>query len=220
MNFKQVYSEITTEGKIMIILSVIMILIMLVTYFNTSSETNDEFIGINLVKTQLSPELFLFLENYKKSNQPDEIEYLDDEDLNTNDFFTLKFIETYKYKRFIVVTLADPNNIIRFSNIQLNENLTDEFTINELDMQEISNKKHIKIKIPSLENYYIYGEWHLNIHVYNENKDLTAIISKPLVHQSKLKKIEINAEQILVFPYHIILIILLIITIYMYILKR
>ena len=148
MNFKQVYSEITTEGKIMIILSVIMILIMLVTYFNTSSETNDEFIGINLVKTQLSPELFLFLENYKKSNQPDEIEYLDDEDLNTNDFFTLKFIETYKYKRFIVVTLADPNNIIRFSNIQLNENLTDEFTINELDMQEISNKKHIKIKIP------------------------------------------------------------------------
>ncbi|MCK5660518.1 MAG: hypothetical protein KAH86_04100 [Methanosarcinales archaeon] len=219
MNFKQAYSDITTEGKIMIFLSVVVILLMLFTIVSNLSENNDEFIRINLAKTQLASEHTVFLEK-QRSNQLDEIEYLTGEDLKTKDYFILKFIETYKYKRFIVVILADPNNIMRFSNIPFNENLTDEFTINDLDMQEISNEKHIQIKIPSLENYYIYGEWHLNIYVYNENSELTAIISKPLVHQSSFKKNKINFEQLLAHPFYTMSIILLLVIFIYFLISR
>ena len=122
----------------------------------------------------------ILFESVEKCLQTDEILNKKTHFDYEQNIFILKFLETEKDKRFIIVILIDPNGIIRYSNIPLNENLAENFNISQLLKHDISNKKNIKISIPPHDYNNIYGEWHLNIYLYNEEKELTAIISKPI----------------------------------------
>lgn len=164
-----------------IILIVLTIIILILTYSLIPHEKIGSNPKIILDKTLISQEKLIFLERGKQSIQSDEIEYLDILSYNNKDnIFTLKFIETNPTKRFIVVSLTDPNNIVRFINIPIDETLINEYNLSKLDMQQIYNDMYIKIIIPSLDRYSIYGEWHLKIYLYNAEKELTAVIGEPL----------------------------------------
>ena len=178
--FKNIFSNMKFKDYITILLMILSITMMLIVWLFPIHPT--EKIGdnptISLHNALISQDVLYYLEANKESVQKDEMKYLNF-DKNKN-IFILKFVETDDSKRFIIVLLVDPNNIIRFSSIPFNENFTDDFNVYNLPMHEISNEKNIKIKIPSYDNYYIYGNWHLNVYIYNQEKELTAVISKPI----------------------------------------
>lgn len=161
---------------LMILSITIMLIIWLFPMHPTEKIGDNPTIGLH--NALISQDILYYLETNKESVQKDEMKYLNF-DKNEN-IFILKFIETDDSKRFIIVLLVDPNNIIRFSSIPFNENFTDDFNVYNLPIHEISNEKNIKIKIPSYDNCYIYGNWHLNVYIYNREKGLTAVISKPI----------------------------------------
>lgn len=174
--------------QINIYISIIMIIIMVIgilplyniyPHFN-SQEKIEANPTLYLFETLLPQDTLFYLEKNQKSVQNDEI--LEDNLYKENNIYILKFIETKDSNRYILVLFIDPNNIIRFVNLPNNENFTENFDINDLQMPEISHEKNIKIRIPSIDNYYIYGEWHLNIYLYNEKKELTTFISKPIIY--------------------------------------
>jgi len=171
-------------------MTLIMTIIIVIQFLNPpyTSEKNDLIEPnptIFLHKTLLSQEKLIVLEKNAVSYKLDQMNLIE---FNKNEnILTLKGMESGKSKRFIIVLLSDSNNVIRFSNIVINENLTNS-DLNNLLVYDILIEKPIKIKVPSLDNYYIFGEWHLNIYLYNEEKELTAIITMPIVHSNDIRK--------------------------------
>lgn len=179
--WKNIFSDIQLKDYIILFFTILTIIIMLYIYLfpMQPTEITRDNPTIYLHNTLTPPEILYKLEKNQEYTytQKDELKNIE---LNkNNNFLTLKLLETDNSKRFVIVLLADPNNIIRFCNIKFNENITNNFDINELPMHEITNDKNIKIKIP-YSNNYIYGNWHLNVYIYNNEKELTAVVSKPI----------------------------------------
>jgi hypothetical protein len=118
----------------------------------------------------------LFLENVNACTLPDDI------NLNSSknkDEIYLQFTPTADPSRYLIVLLSDPNNIVRLGNIPLddnNENFSQIFqSLNPLLIDRI-----VIIKKPLINDCAVYGEWHLNIFIYNKNKQLTNKICVPV----------------------------------------
>jgi len=175
------FSKLELKDYLTLFFMIVSIIIMLFVYLFPieSTEIIRDNPTINLHNTLIHPEILYELEKNQEREyaQKDELKNIE---LNkNNNVLTLKFLETDDSKRFIIVLLADPNNMIRFSSVKFNENMTNDFDINEFPMHKITNEKNIKIKIP-YSNNYIYGNWHLNVYIYNNQKELTAVVSKPI----------------------------------------
>ena len=178
---KSGFSDMSFKDYATLFFAIISICVMLFMYFLPIQPTEiiKDNPKINLHDTLISNEILYELENYQESiyTQKDELENIN---INkNNNILTLKFLETDDSKRFIIVLLSDPNNMIRFSNIKFEKNNTNDFDINKSAIHEITIKNNIKINIPHYYNY-ISGTWHLNVYLYNTEKELTAVISKPI----------------------------------------
>jgi len=179
--WKNIFSNMEIKDYLTLFFMILSIIIMLCIYLFPIQPT--EKIGdnptIHLENALMSPEILYDLEKYKKDSfLKDEVKYMNlDKDRK---IFTLRLLETDDSKRFIIILLADPNNIIRYSNIEFNEKSTIDFDIHNITMHPISNEKNIKIKIPPYDKYYIYGNWHLNVYIYNQKNELTTVISKQI----------------------------------------
>ena len=136
---------------------------------------------IRLEKTLLSQQHLICFEKVNKSKEIDKLESF--EILNTGNSnekqVTLKLAEADNSDKFIFIALTDPNNIIRFVSMPIdNDNLINESLSSAL--RRISVQKQIKIKIPTSNEFNIQGTWHLNIYLYNSEKELSLVITRPL----------------------------------------
>lgn len=136
---------------------------------------------IRLEKTLLSQQHLICFEKVNKSKEIDKLESF--EILNTGNSnekqVTLKLAEADNSDKFIFIALTDPNNIIRFVSMPIdNDNLINESLSSAL--RRISVQKQIKIKIPTSNEFNIQGTWHLNIYLYNSKKELSLVITRPL----------------------------------------
>ena len=135
---------------------------------------------IRLEKTLLSQQYLVNFENVNKSKELDKLESFEifNPDNSIEKQVTLKLAETDNSNKYIFVALTDPNNIIRFVSMPLDNNLINESLSSTL--RKISVQKQIKIKIPALNHLNIQGTWHINIYVYNFEKELSLVITRPL----------------------------------------
>lgn len=179
INFKNFWLDLELKEKISIVLLLIPIIVMLVAwqfpvYPNENIKENPI---IYLQKTLASQEIIYKLGENKEALQKDELK---NQVLNKDNTFVLKFLGTDASKRFVICVFVDPNNIIRYSSTPFNRNFTDNLDLNKFSMHEISIEKNIKIQIPINNDNYLFGTWHLNVYILNQEKELTAVISKPI----------------------------------------
>ena len=135
---------------------------------------------IRLEKTLLSQQHLVLFENVNKSKELDKLESFDffNQDNSIEKQVTLKFAETDNSNRYIFVALTDPNNVIRFVSMPVDNDLINESLSSIL--RKISVQKQIKIKIPAPNELNIQGTWHLNIYLYNSEKELSLVVIRPL----------------------------------------
>jgi hypothetical protein len=135
---------------------------------------------IRLEKTLLSQQYLVYFENVNKSKELDKLESFEffNSDNSIEKQVILKLAETDNSNKYIFVALTDPNNIIRFVSMPLDNNLINESLSSTL--RKISVQKQIKIKIPATNELNIQGTWHLNIYLYNSEKELSLVITRPL----------------------------------------
>lgn len=167
------------------ITTIVIILIGIVTLIYTAHpailfpEKVDYNPEIRLARTLITQQDLIFLEKGIKSINDDKIESYKVTDLNSNEKqVSLNFVETDDMERFIFVALADPNNMVRFvSNSVYGENLDIFFNST---LRPISVQRQVRIRIPASNDLNIEGVWHLNIYLYNSQKELSLVISKPM----------------------------------------
>ena len=144
---------------------------------------NVDYSEIKLEKTLLSQQYLINFENVNKSIELEKLESFEylNADISNEKQVILKIAEydSDSSDKFIFIALTDPNNIIRFVSMPLD----DETLINEplsSVLRKISVQKRIKIKIPASDELNIEGTWHLNIYLYNSEKELSLVIIRPL----------------------------------------
>ena len=169
--------------KVVLILTLLATIAMLI-YMVHPTFLFPEKVGYNpdirLEKTLLSQQYLVNFENVNKSKELDKLESFEifNPDNSIEKQVTLKLAETDNSNKYIFVALTDPNNIIRFVSMPLDNNLINESLSSTL--RKISVQKQIKIKIPALNDLNIQGTWHINIYVYNFEKELSLVITRPL----------------------------------------
>jgi len=169
--------------KVVLLLTLLVTIAMLV-YMVHPTFLFSEKVGYNpdirLEKTLLSQQYLVYFENVNKSRELDKLESFEifNQDNSIEKQATLKFAETDNSNKYIFVALTDPNNVIRFVSMPVDNNLINESLSSIL--RKISVQKQIKIKIPASNELNIQGTWHLNIYLYNSEKELSLVITRPL----------------------------------------
>lgn len=170
------------------LLVIIFILVILALWYINITFLHIEQQGYNseiqLTRTCLSQQDLLFLESLNKSYVTDKIEIFNLSNISDNNKYVyFKLSEIDDPNRIILVTFADPNNIVRFSSSHIYENQINQRNLSNLSLQNLSVKTYEKIRLPYLNNYNfenIEGIWHLNVYVFNPQYELTLVASKPI----------------------------------------
>lgn len=180
MPFKDIFKRSFWDAPKLVLVFSILLLIASTTLQLRETAYNPD---IHLDSTFLPQQTLFNIENSNHSIDSDNIEKLDTTNLNcTKKYILLKLIENDESNldRKLLVLLSDPNNIVRFSSVNINGSNTLQNNISSLRLHKILVNKYIKVNIPDLSNMHIYGIWHLNIYVFNQENELTFVASIPV----------------------------------------
>lgn len=187
-NIYQQLKSLSFESKILIVFAFLTLVVGIVgaigtihpaSIFPEEPRYNSDIMLDSILMSQQS---LLLLESYNQSIDRDSILNFYATSLNDNtEIVTFKLADTDNPNRSILVVFTDPNNIVRFSSSQINENMINQKNVDILKLHSMSVSKYFRVRIPDISNSNIDGIWSLNIYVFNSHGELTLVASKPIV---------------------------------------